>query len=119
MLLQPIWGFIQHAHFKKHKTASWWGKGHRWIGRLTITLAMINGGLGFWLARKQASYRTESAIAYGVGAGIIFVIWIAIVVIVDVSKSKGEMKDAESRDTPSETGSQSVSKEMITRITVA
>lgn len=79
---------------------------------------MVNGGLGFWLGRKSPSYRTESAVAYGVGSGIIFVIWIAIVVIVDISKSKDGSKDTESGGTPSsETGSQNGSKEMVTRIT--
>jgi len=115
MFLQPIWGCLQHAHYKKHQAVSWWGKGHRWIGRATITLAMINGGLGFWLARKSPSYRVESTIAYGVGAGVTFVIWVAIIVIVDVSKSKNADKDTEGVVTP-ESGSQNLSKEVVSHV---
>jgi len=117
MFLQPLWGFLQHSYYKKNQAVSWWGKGHRWIGRATITLAMINGGLGFWLGRKSPSYRAQSAIAYGVGAGVTFVVWIAIIVIVDVSKSKKVVKDSEDGRSP-ESGSQNVSKEMVSRVSI-
>jgi hypothetical protein len=54
----------------------WWGLLHRWIGRTTITLAMINGGLGFRLAytyRPVWSY--EGEVAYSVLVTVVFVVW--------------------------------------------
>jgi len=126
MLVQPVCGFLQHAHFKKHGTRSIFATGHRWFGRATITLSMINGGLGFWLAKKSPSYRKENAIAYGVSAAITFVIWVSVIVYVDVLKGKNTVeKDSESAvgggtsGAVSQSASGNVSKEMVENVVAA
>jgi hypothetical protein len=48
-----------------------------------VTLAMINGGLGMQLA--QVSRKGE--IAYGVFAGLIWVVWMAVATASETKKS--------------------------------
>ena len=58
---------------------------HIWMGRLLITLGMINGGLGLLLSGN--STRGEQ-IAYGVIAGVIWVSWIFIVIAIPVKRGE-------------------------------
>ncbi|KAK3061934.1 hypothetical protein LTS18_005150, partial [Coniosporium uncinatum] len=45
LFFQPILGFMHHLMFKKHHRRQIWSYGHLWIGRIFITLGIINGGL--------------------------------------------------------------------------
>lgn len=69
---------------------------HIWLGRLLITLGMINGGLGLLLS---ANASTGEYIAYGVIAAVIWVAYVALVVGGEVAggKGKGGEKDEKER----------------------
>jgi hypothetical protein len=54
-----------------------WSYFHIWLGRIIITLGIINGGLGFLLANNTRS----GPIAYGVIAGIFWVIYVFAAVV--------------------------------------
>jgi len=49
---------------------------HKWLGRATVTLGAINGGLGLQLAANT----TGGEIAYGVIAGFFFVLYFATII---------------------------------------
>jgi hypothetical protein len=85
LFFQPILGFIHHLKFKKYSRRTVWSYGHLWLGRILITLGMINGGLGLLLA-SDAPVSTGFAptqgqiIAYGVIAAIIWLLWVSAAV---------------------------------------
>jgi hypothetical protein len=89
LLIQPVLGLVHHFQFKKHGTRTVWSYGHLWLGRLLITLGIINGGLGLLLARQSGYDRptTGQVIAYSVIAGVMWLLWV-------VSSIVGEKKRA-------------------------
>lgn len=76
LFLQPFGGLIAHKIFKRDHRTNIFGIGHRWLGRIFITLGVINGGLGLQLAANTRA----GEIAYGVLAGVFFTLWIAVVI---------------------------------------
>jgi len=90
LFLQPILGWMHHAQFKKYKRRTAWSYGHLWLGRILITLGMINGGLGMLLA-TQTGYFVPSLgqmIAYGVVAGIMWTLWVTASVFGERRRSR-------------------------------
>ncbi|KAK4643232.1 hypothetical protein QC761_403460 [Podospora bellae-mahoneyi] len=71
LLLQPIFGFIHHAKFKRLKTRQMWSYLHLFNGRVFITLGMANGGLGLWMAGASKELKT----AYVAVAAVMWVLW--------------------------------------------
>jgi hypothetical protein len=58
---------------------------HIWLGRILVTLGMVNGGLGLLLGGD--STRGEK-IAYGVISGFIWVTWIFIVITIPIKRGE-------------------------------
>lgn len=89
LLIQPVLGLVHHFQFMKHGTRTFCSYGHLWLGRLLITLGIINGGLGLLLARQSGYGRptTGQIIAYSVIAGVMWLLWV-------VSSIVGEKKRA-------------------------
>jgi hypothetical protein len=86
LFFQPILGFIHHVQYKKHNRRTVWSYGHLWLGRVVITLGMINGGLGMLLASDAPAFlafrpNQGQIIAYGVVAGIMWLLWVAAAVV--------------------------------------
>ncbi|KAI9672741.1 MAG: hypothetical protein M1831_000176 [Alyxoria varia] len=81
--LQPILGIVHHLFFKKYSKRTVWSYAHIWIGRIFITLGIINGGLGLRLA-GDASAGQEAA--YGVIAGLIWLVWMGAAVFGEVKR---------------------------------
>lgn len=77
MFFQPILGFVHHLQFKKTGVRSAWSYVHLWVGRVCITLGIINGGLGLMLADNSQNGK----IAYGVVAGVIWLVYVVSIVI--------------------------------------
>ena len=95
VFFQPWFGYIHHTIFKKRLDAINAGdtrkklgrtiitQVHLWLGRLLITVGVINGGLGIMVTwdRGESLQTTETsrrvAITYGVVAGTIFLIYAA------------------------------------------
>lgn len=84
LLFQPALGALHHAVYVRDHRRSIWSTLHVWWGRLFLTLAIINGGLGL----KFADNTTGGKIAYGVVAGLIWVCWLGVVVWHDTKKSQ-------------------------------
>ncbi|KAF2125642.1 iron reductase domain protein [Dothidotthia symphoricarpi CBS 119687] len=81
VFFQPILGFLHHLLFKKYQSRTFWSYAHIWVGRIAITLGIINGGLGLQLADSMGMSSKKGIIAYGVVAGVMWLAWIAAIVI--------------------------------------
>lgn len=83
LLFQPLLGLLQHIYFRRHQSRSVMGIVHQGLGRLMITLGIINGGLGFHITGPVGSrYVPRGAvIAYGVIAGLVALFYVAVVVM--------------------------------------
>lgn len=55
LLFQPVMGLLQHIHFRRTGGKSVFAYMHRWLGRALMALGIVNGGLGFLLAKSQGS----------------------------------------------------------------
>ncbi|KIW01114.1 uncharacterized protein PV09_07402 [Verruconis gallopava] len=77
LFFMPVLGQLHHRNFKKFQTRTIPSFAHIWLGRIVITLGIINGGLGLKLANNS----TYGPKVYGVVAGIIFAIYLASIVI--------------------------------------
>ena len=53
-----------------------WAISHVWWGRIILTLGIINGGLGLMLSGNTV----KGKIAYGVIAGVVWLVWVATAV---------------------------------------
>jgi hypothetical protein len=84
LFFQPIMGYIHHLRYKKYQCRTLWSYGHLWLGRIAITLGMINGGLGLLLAYDAPLGLAPSrgqVIAYGVIAAIMWLLYVSAAII--------------------------------------
>jgi len=77
LLLQPILGLIHHFIYRKTQRRTVWAHAHIWWGRALMVLGAVNGGLGLQLSANTVN----GEIAYGVIAGVVFLIYVAVVTI--------------------------------------
>ncbi|EAU36270.1 predicted protein [Aspergillus terreus NIH2624] len=93
ILFQPAMGFLQHRYFHKTGKKSVFAYLHRWFGRSIIVLGIVNGGLGFHLARNVTSTAPVGAIvAYSVVAGIIGLAYVLVVIFLPLRKQRRQRK---------------------------
>lgn len=79
---------------------------HIWLGRLVITLGIINGGLGFKFAEEYDNH--SAMIAYAVVAGVVWLVWVAASVFGERKRKRAAAANAppkytESNGSPRET----------------
>lgn len=97
LLLQPVLGYVHHRIYTQRKEPTGWGVAHVWYGRLLILLAVINGGLGLQLSDNTV----KGEIAYGVVAGVMFLLYLAVLGVAylrkkgDKSHEGGKMVEGE------------------------
>ncbi|KAF2824670.1 CBD9-like protein, partial [Ophiobolus disseminans] len=77
IFFQPILGWLHHSLFKKYQHRTLWSYAHIWLGRVAITVGIINGGLGLRLADSMNMSSKGGMIAYGVIAGFMWLAWVA------------------------------------------
>ncbi len=74
LLIQPPLALIHHSIYKREHRRTIWAIAHVWWGRVIVTLAIINGGLGLQLSGNT----TKGEIAYGVVAGVMWLLWVVV-----------------------------------------
>ena len=84
IFFQPFLGWLHHRFFKTHHRRTFWSHAHIWLGRFIITLGIINGGLGLQLAGNSVT----GEIAYGVIAGVIWLVYVVSIIIGERKRSK-------------------------------
>jgi len=92
LYIQPALGILHHRVYKNvEKKRSIWAILHVWWGRIIVTLAIINGGLGLELSGNT----TSGEIAYGVIAGFIWVVWMGLAASSHVAsrRTRGEAEE--------------------------
>ena len=77
LYLQPALALLHHEIYRKTPKRTIWSVTHVWWGRIIVTLGIINGGLGLQLSGNT----TKGEIAYGVIAGVVWLVWLAVVVM--------------------------------------
>lgn len=95
LMLQPFLGLINHYFYKRKQRRTPWSHAHIWIGRAAITMGIINGGIGLWLAesdgRGQRIKRTRPiSIIYTVFGSIIWAVWMLVAVRGEFVKAREE-----------------------------
>lgn len=84
LVIQPALGYVHHLIYVKEHRRTIWAISHVWYGRMLILLAVINGGLGLQLSDNT----TRGEIAYGVIAGVMFLLYLAVLAIAHLRKDK-------------------------------
>lgn len=93
LIFQPFLGFAHHLMFKKHSRRVIWSYGHIWLGRFIITLGIINGGLGLQYAKRTPFGPSKGAIiAYGVLAGLVWLVYAASAVYGEMKRRRNSAK---------------------------
>jgi hypothetical protein len=94
--IQPFTGLIHHLLYKNRGRPNAATYPHVWLGRVLITAGAINAGLGFRLSGPDTA-PSSVFIGYGVGAAIVWVVWMGVVVMALV-RSRGK-RQGENGDT--------------------
>ncbi|KKY17562.1 putative lipase esterase family protein [Phaeomoniella chlamydospora] len=87
VLIQPVFGILQHSYFKKHGGSSLWGISHRWFGRILLVLGIINGGLGAGLLAGDTMWLIR---IYEIVPPIWFVLYVVGLVVVGTKQRKNK-----------------------------
>ncbi|KAI1336958.1 hypothetical protein F5Y15DRAFT_192211 [Xylariaceae sp. FL0016] len=84
LFIQPFLGVLHHARFKKLGCRTAVSHVHLWLGRLGITLGIINGGLGLQLSLAPS----RAVAAYSVVAAIMWLLWLLSAILGEVRRSR-------------------------------
>ena len=74
LVFQPLIGLLHHRAYGTSASPTSWSIVHVWLGRVMITLGIINGGLGLRLSADT----TNGEIVYGVIAGLVWSVWVGL-----------------------------------------
>ncbi|KAF3006807.1 hypothetical protein E8E13_010450 [Curvularia kusanoi] len=88
VFLQPFLGFLHHMLFKKYQSRTLWSYAHIWVGRIAVTLGIINGGLGLQWADSMNMSSRGGIIAYAVIAVFVWLAWVAASIIGERRRSR-------------------------------
>ncbi|PIB01261.1 hypothetical protein CB0940_00125 [Cercospora beticola] len=90
LFFQPFFGLLHHFLFRKHLRRTLWSYLHLWLGRIVVTLGIINGGLGLRLARRMPFNRPSNGaiIGYGVAAGVMWLLYVLSAIIGERRRSR-------------------------------
>ncbi|KAK5116384.1 hypothetical protein LTR62_007931 [Meristemomyces frigidus] len=88
---QPVLGWVHHVMFKARGQRTVWSYGHVWLGRIAITVGIINGGLGLRLAQRSGVWAPGNGviIAYAVLAGGMWLVYAGSAVFGEVKRKRG------------------------------
>jgi hypothetical protein len=83
-LIQPVLGHLHHQGYNRTGGRTAVSHGHIWLGRILITLGIINGGLGFKLANNSK----YGPIIYVIVAVIFYIAYIVAIVLGERKRAK-------------------------------
>ncbi|PGG99605.1 hypothetical protein AJ79_08465 [Helicocarpus griseus UAMH5409] len=90
VLCQPALGYLHHRNYVRTHERSMFGIVHRWGGRTILTLAIINGGLGFMFAGiGTEGVPKAGVIVYGAIAGFMGVVYMIVATWGTLRRAKG------------------------------
>ncbi|KAK3354930.1 hypothetical protein B0H65DRAFT_29679 [Neurospora tetraspora] len=71
LLIQPVLGVMHHKYFLKYRERGVVSYAHIWWGRILLTTAIVNGGLGL----KLSNANNSAVVAYSIIAAVCFGIY--------------------------------------------
>jgi hypothetical protein len=82
LVAQPVLGLIHHERFRRLQRRQIWSYLHLFNGRIPITLGIVNGALGLWIARasdrlKVAYLATAGAMWYVMSRVLFPPLWVS------------------------------------------
>jgi low temperature requirement protein LtrA len=84
LVIQPVVGFVHHRVFKKVQKRQVWSYMHLTIGRVGITLGIINGGLGLYISNASAYYTR----VYAIVAAVMWALWMVVAIWAEIRRLK-------------------------------
>lgn len=106
MFFQPALGVVHHFRFKRVSRRNFWSQAHLWIGRIVITLGILNGGLGLYFSEEFQEGVVKGEIVYGVIAGLVWIAYVAAAVWGELQRLGGDGDSTkEKRSNPSDSDS--------------
>ncbi|KAK1818188.1 hypothetical protein LTR12_007466 [Friedmanniomyces endolithicus] len=91
LLMQPILGCVHHRFYKKFTGRTLWSYAHLSVGRLSIFLGLINGGLGLQLAFAGP----RAKMIYGIVAGVVGVCYLAAIAFGEAKRKRTESRQGQ------------------------
>lgn len=82
LIIQPFVGFIHHRVYKRVERRQGWSYTHLFIGRVGITLGIVNGGLGLYLANAS----TYDKKVYTIVAAIMWALWMVVALWAEIRR---------------------------------
>ncbi|KAK4145604.1 uncharacterized protein C8A04DRAFT_26602 [Dichotomopilus funicola] len=98
LLLQPVFGLLHHEKFKHTHQRQVWSYLHLFNGRICITLGIINGGLGLWLAGAAESLK----VGYVAAAAAMWLIWMSLALWSELKRWRAQRPPSSTRRKPRE-----------------
>jgi hypothetical protein len=89
VLAQPVLGRLHHNGYMATGGRTAFSHAHMWVGRVLITLGVINGGLGFLLAGNTSS----GPIAYTVVAAVFYLTYVVSAVVTERRRALAEANE--------------------------
>lgn len=88
LLVQPIFGVVHHARFNRVQRRQVWSYLHLFNGRVAITLGIINGGLGLYLADASADRKK----VYTIVAAVMWTLWMLVALWAELMRYRRNRK---------------------------
>ncbi|AEO66557.1 uncharacterized protein THITE_31826, partial [Thermothielavioides terrestris NRRL 8126] len=92
LVIQPVVGFVHHRVYKRVQRRQLWSYLHLAIGRVGITLGIINGGLGLYLANASASAKR----VYAIVPAIMWALWMLVALWSEIRRLRKMHRDSKS-----------------------
>jgi len=94
---------VNHFFYARYPRIIFLAHAHLWLGRVLITLGIINGGLGFAFADTfpGPAPSNGSRIAYGVAATVVWVVYVSVCIVWQEVKGS-RIKEHEDREAADE-----------------
>ncbi|KAI5922510.1 hypothetical protein F4810DRAFT_254703 [Camillea tinctor] len=84
LALQPVLGWLHHRRFARLRRRTGVSWAHLWVGRVCVTLGIVNGGLGLGLARAAGG----AVVAYAVAAALMWLLWMGVAAVAEVRRQR-------------------------------
>lgn len=90
LFFQPALGILHHRRFKRQGRRQIWSHLHLFLGRASIVLGMVNGGLGLHVSGASASLKT----AYTVVAAVMGALWLLCALAAELRRCRARRRPA-------------------------
>jgi hypothetical protein len=91
LVVQPVVGLVHHRVYRKVQRRQVWSHVHLTIGRVGVTVGIVNGGLGLYISGASAYYTR----VYVIVAAIMWALWMAVAIWAEIRRARRNRKAGE------------------------